>query len=115
MSREYIFTNQIYTYETSHESIPLTQEHDYIGEFHMATKKQIYNHMKTIGIVLAAIGIMMIIYTGFNYVTKEKVVDLGPIEINKEKSHPVQWSPIVGVVLLVGGIIVVLTDKKSRT
>ena len=23
-----------------------TQEHDYIGEFHMATKKQIYNHMK---------------------------------------------------------------------
>ena len=34
------------TYETSHESIPLTQEHDYIGEFHMATKKQIYNHMK---------------------------------------------------------------------
>ena len=27
-------------------AIPLTQEHDYIGEFHMATKKQIYNHMK---------------------------------------------------------------------
>ena len=22
-------------------AIPLTQEHDYIGEFHMATKKQI--------------------------------------------------------------------------
>ena len=27
-------------------AIPLTQEHDYIGEFHMATKKQIYKHMK---------------------------------------------------------------------
>ena len=43
----YYVYSSIYTYETSHESIPLTQEHDYIGEFHMATKKQIYNHMKT--------------------------------------------------------------------
>jgi len=55
----------------------------------------------------------MIIYTGFNYVTTEKVVDLGVIKINAEKNHPVQWSPIVGVVLLVGGIVVMVTGKKS--
>lgn len=69
--------------------------------------------MKKLGIVLAAIGLIMIIYTGFNFVTKEKVVDLGPIEINKETNHPVQWSPIVGVVLLVGGIVVFVTGEKS--
>jgi drug/metabolite transporter (DMT)-like permease len=67
---------------------------------------------KTIGIALIAIGIIMIIYTGFNIVTSKKVVDLGAIKINKEENHPVQWSPIVGVVLLVGGIVVVVTDKK---
>lgn len=55
----------------------------------------------------------MIVYTGFNYVTKEKVVDLGPIEIQSEKNHPVQWSPIVGAVLLVGGIVVFVTSKKG--
>lgn len=70
--------------------------------------------IKAIGIVLAAIGAIMIIYTGFNYVTKEKVVDLGPIEIKKEINHPVQWSPIVGVVLLVGGVLIVLSDKKAK-
>jgi len=70
--------------------------------------------MKTLGIALAVIGILMIIYTGFNYVTTEKVVDLGPIKINAEKNHPVQWSPIVGVVLLVGGIAVVLSSKRNR-
>lgn len=69
---------------------------------------------KTIGIALAIIGILMIVYTGFNYITTEKVVDLGPIEMNMEKNHPVQWSPIVGVVLLIGGIIVIVTDKKKR-
>lgn len=56
----------------------------------------------------------MIVYTGFNYVTTEKVVDLGPIEINAEKNHPVQWSPIVGVLLIVGGIAVVMLNKKNQ-
>ena len=68
--------------------------------------------LKSLGIVLGIIGLIMIIYTGFNYVTTEKVVDLGPIKINAEKNHPVQWSPIVGIVLLVGGVVLVLTDKK---
>jgi len=68
---------------------------------------------KPLGIIILVIGIMMIIYTGFNFVTSEKVVDLGPVEINKEKNHPVQWSPIVGVVLLVGGIVLIAGNKKQ--
>lgn len=71
--------------------------------------------LRPLGIVLSIIGIIMIIYTGFNYVTTEKVVDIGPIEINAEKNHPVQWSPIVGIALLVGGIVIVLIDKKAKT
>jgi len=70
--------------------------------------------LRPLGIVLSIIGIVMIIYTGFNYVTTEKVVDLGPIKINAEKNHPVQWSPIVGIALLVGGIVIVLSDKKVK-
>lgn len=69
--------------------------------------------LRPLGIILSILGIVMIIYTGFNYVTTEKVVDLGPIKINAEKNHPVQWSPIVGIVLLVGGIVIVLIDKKK--
>ncbi len=68
---------------------------------------------KTLGIVLVAIGIIMVIYTGFNYVTREKVVDLGPIEINAQKNHTVKWPPIVGLVLIVGGITVLVLDKKA--
>ena len=67
---------------------------------------------RTLGIILVIIGIVMMAYTGFNYVTKEKVVDIGPLEISKEKNNPISWSPIVGVVLLVGGIIVMARDRK---
>jgi uncharacterized membrane protein YdcZ (DUF606 family) len=69
---------------------------------------------KTLGIALIVIGIIMMIYTGFNYVTTEKVVDLGPIKINQEKNHPVQWSPIIGAVLLVGGVVIIASAKKAR-
>jgi uncharacterized membrane protein YidH (DUF202 family) len=69
---------------------------------------------KTLGIALIAIGILMIVYTGLNYVTKEKVVDLGPIEIKAEKSHTIQWPPVVGIILIVGGIVVIVLEKKAR-
>ena len=66
---------------------------------------------RTIGFSIIVIGILMMIYTGFNYVTTEKVVDLGPIKINAEKNHPVQWSPIVGLVLIFGGVAILLIPK----
>ena len=68
---------------------------------------------RTLGIVIIVVGILMMIYTGFNYVTSERVVNLGPLQINAEKNHPVQWSPIVGVVLLVGGVVIMFTGKKE--
>ncbi len=66
------------------------------------------------GIVLAVIGIIMMVYTGFNYVTTEKVIDLGPIELNAEKTHNVQWPPIVGLVLIVSGTVLIFFDKKKN-
>ena len=65
------------------------------------------------GIILVIIGAVMMFYTGFNVVTKEKVVDIGPIEINKEKNNPVSWSPILGGILLVGGIVMYTTSTKK--
>lgn len=71
--------------------------------------------MKNLGIVLIVIGLIMMMITGFNFVTKKEVADIGPVEINKEQSHPVKWSPIVGGVLLIGGLVLILSDKKRTT
>lgn len=68
---------------------------------------------KTLGIATIIIGVIMIFYTGFNYITTKKVIDIGPIEINQQQSHPVQWSPIVGVILAIGGVLLVVRDRKS--
>lgn len=69
--------------------------------------------MKNLAIVLIVIGVVMLLYTGFTYTTKEKVLDVGPLEVNKEKTHNVNWPPIIGAVLVAGGIIMLLTNKRS--
>ena len=70
---------------------------------------------KALGIVLIIIGLLMIVYTGFNIITTKKVVDLGPIQINKEKNHPVEWPPVVGAIILVGGIMTLVVGRKIHT
>lgn len=68
--------------------------------------------MKSVGYVLIALGIIFMLITGYNVVQREKVLDLGKVEVTKETTHPVRWSPIVGVILLVGGVVILLTDNK---
>ena len=70
--------------------------------------------IRTIGIVMIILGIIMLLYTSFNYVTTEKVVDIGPIQINKEVNHPISWSPIIGIILTVGGVVLIVASNKKE-
>jgi uncharacterized membrane protein len=66
------------------------------------------------GIILIAIGILLLAYGGYtSYTTKENVAKLGPIEINKQQEHPVPIGPIAGGVCLVGGIILVVAGNRK--
>jgi hypothetical protein len=69
--------------------------------------------MKTFGIVLLVVGLIMTVFTGFNVITKEKVVDLGPVQIDKEEKTPIFWSPITGGVLAAAGLVVILVAKRK--
>jgi LPXTG-motif cell wall-anchored protein len=69
--------------------------------------------MKTAGIIILILGLAMTLYTGFTYVTKEKVADVGPIEVTKDKEHSANWSPYLGIgLIIIGGGIVVAGRKK---
>lgn len=69
--------------------------------------------MKTTGMVLLAIGLLLTIFTTFQFFTKEKVVDLGVIEITADKPHNYSWSPVIGIVVMgIGGLLVWQATKK---
>ena len=68
---------------------------------------------RTIGIALIVIGVIMVIWTGFTYTKKEKIVDAGPLQISANRQKTVNWPPYLGGLLIVGGIVIVATAKKS--
>lgn len=69
---------------------------------------------KTLGIIMAIIGALIIVYTEFDYVPIDKAIDISSIQINNHNNHHEQLSPTVGIVLLVGGIIVFAIGKRAH-
>jgi hypothetical protein len=69
--------------------------------------------MKKAGIIILVIGLLLTIFTAFTYFTKEKVVDIGKIEITANKQHTMNWSPLIGIaVMAVGGVLFWQGSKK---
>ena len=66
-----------------------------------------------IAIILIALGIAAFAYQGITYTTREKVVDLGPIQMTAEKTKTLPLPPIVGAIALVGGIVLLVVGSRK--
>ena len=64
-------------------------------------------------VVLIAIGIVSFGYQGITYTTKEKVVDIGPLTIEADKTSTIPLPPIVGTIALAGGIGLLILGRKK--
>ncbi len=63
--------------------------------------------------ILLVGGLLLTIFTSFSFFTKEKVVDLGALEITKDTPHSFNWSPIVGIAVMgIGGVMIWQSGKK---
>ena len=66
-----------------------------------------------LAIILIVIGVIALAYGGFNFTTKEKVADIGPLKVEKNKTHSVPLSPILGVLALVGGVALLVVGRRA--
>ena len=71
--------------------------------------------MKAVGIVLIIIGIVMMVFRSFNFTREKKVADVGPLEINKQENHTVNWPLYAGIVVTVAGVVVLVASNKNKT
>lgn len=67
-----------------------------------------------IGIILIALSVLSFAYQGIPYHTREKVIDLGPIQATAEKDKSIPLPPIFGAIALVGGIVLILAGSKQH-
>jgi len=68
-----------------------------------------------VGIVLIVLGVLALAYQGITYTTREKVIDLGPLQASVDKKKSIPLPPIVGAVALAGGVVlVIIGSRRSR-
>jgi uncharacterized membrane protein YidH (DUF202 family) len=70
--------------------------------------------VKLIGILLIVFGVVALAVGGIRYTTREKVLEIGPLEATSEKHHVIPLSPIVGLAAVAGGIALVVSSRRTR-
>lgn len=69
--------------------------------------------MKKAGIIILVAGLLLTIFSAVKFVTKEKVLEIGEIEVTRDKEHGFELSPLVGIgVMVAGGLVYFLGKKK---
>lgn len=69
--------------------------------------------MKVIGIVLIIIGILMFVFRSFSFTHEKKVVDLGPLQVNRQEEKTIGWPVYAGAIAVIAGIALVVLDRKQ--
>ena len=71
--------------------------------------------MKALGVILIVVGILMFVFGNVSFTHKEKVLDAGPVEINKKEKKTIAWPNYAGGIAIAAGVIVLIasTNKKD--
>ena len=65
-----------------------------------------------VGVILIVLGAVALAYQGITYTSQEKVVDLGPLKVEAKKEKTIPLPPLLGALLLVGGVVLVAVSAR---
>lgn len=69
--------------------------------------------MTIVAILLIGLGLVAFAYQGITYTTRETAIDLGPLQVTAEKTRTIPLPPVLGALALVGGIVLLVMNKKA--
>ena len=73
------------------------------------------NPITLVGIALIVLGIVAFAYQGISYTSREKVIDIGPLQASVDTKKTIPLPPILGGLVLVGGMALVVVGAKKST
>ena len=73
------------------------------------------NPITLVGIALIILGIVAFAYQGITYTSREKIIDIGPIQATADIQKSIPLSPLLGGLVLVGGIALVVVGAKTSS
>lgn len=66
-----------------------------------------------LGAVLILLGLAALAYQGITYTSREKVIDLGPIQATAERQRTIPLPPIMGIVAVAAGVALVVVGVRK--
>src|SRR5882724_6019791 len=69
--------------------------------------------MKITGIILVVLGAIALLYGGMQYTTRERVVDVGPVHVDSDRTHQVPYAPMAGAIVLIAGVAMLLGNRRG--
>jgi hypothetical protein len=65
-----------------------------------------------LGVLLIVFGVVALAYQGISYTSREKVLDIGPIEATTEKRETIPLPPLVGAASVAAGVVLLVAGVR---
>jgi drug/metabolite transporter (DMT)-like permease len=65
-----------------------------------------------VGALLILVGVIMFSAGGFSFTSRERVADVGPIEVTTERTRSVPLPPILAGLAIVGGLVLIVASIR---
>ncbi len=69
--------------------------------------------MRVVGLCLVIIGALLLGYQGFTYISRETVVDVGPVKVSADRERTVWIPPVIGGVAVVAGLVLMVSGGRK--
>lgn len=69
-----------------------------------------------LGVALIILGLVALSFGGITYTTREKIIDIGPVQATADREKTIALPPLLGGLSLAGGILLVAVGAiRSRS
>jgi hypothetical protein len=68
--------------------------------------------LKTIGVVLVALGVLALIYGGINYSKKHTVLEVGSVKVTSTEHKRIPVPAVAGAVVLIAGAGLLVVGRR---
>ena len=69
--------------------------------------------MKVLGIVLVVLGVLGLAYGGISWTKRDKVIDIGPVQVTHDETERLPLPPIVGGICLAAGVVLLMSSSRG--
>ncbi len=66
------------------------------------------------GVALIVLGLAALVYQGVNYTSRETVIDIGPVRATADRQKTLPIPPVLGIVVVAGGLVLLIAGVRKH-